>query len=713
MNKNNNRGSSMALVIVLLAVIFTLGGAILSVLNSNYKVRAKENNRLQNLYEAEAGLDVAYNIIVKVFDAAVLAGNDEVEEELKRIQAEIVNEEIDIDDKEIEKRKNKAFKSGFEIYIDSSNEFKECINNNQYIVTEEYKSIDKSNKYKNIVFKTEEGLDSPKISYNEEKSSKLKEKYKVVVDSTFQTNTSTGVNKRDLQVTYNIEVPDYEGIKESETEINVERPIEIKNKLIAIDGNMRIEGNVYQQFSMDGDIFVKGNEEDATKDSIVYEKYKGGIEILGNNANVNMLSNVVTTKTFNLSANNSKVSIQDLYAGNVYIGNKNGTSSKNNEFNADTVMIDNDLAIKSNDSEVEIDRFYGINDKNFNTYTKNGEEKTSSSIIVNNDRNKESSIEINEEAYIMGTAYINAKDNQGQYYQTGESVAIKGNYIAYTHPLESFINKEFKMYGNLQMVDSINGQKLNAITKSKYFEEFMQSENNKDDLNTDIDISLPQKTYAAGAIVYKKDGNLVVERSTYTTSIEDYIKQKRIEYATKVCMMDSLDGKDGMTVYENQSNNQKSVSGHIVNFNKVKELDEGNDKSRLITGNNTLVIRKSSEPYTPGLNERVIDINGDSINALVINNGNVKLVGDFEFNGTIIASGNLDIIGRREKSINYNENIVNEIISSNFSELQGIFNLNSQKVTIGNMIEETKVVKYKYQYDTKKYITSENWKITK
>ena len=135
MNKSNNKGSSIALVIVLLAVIFTLGGAMLSVLNANYKLRVKESRRLQNLYEAEAGLDVAYNIIVKVFDAAVLAGNDEVEEELKRIQDEINqassnNKDITIDDKEIEKRKNKAFKIGFKSYIDLSNEFRECINNN-------------------------------------------------------------------------------------------------------------------------------------------------------------------------------------------------------------------------------------------------------------------------------------------------------------------------------------------------------------------------------------------------------------------------------------------------------------------------------------------------------------------------------------------------------------------------------------------------------
>lgn len=719
MNKSNNKGSSIALVIVLLAVIFTLGGAMLSVLNANYKLRVKESRRLQNLYEAEAGLDVAYNIIVKVFDAAVLAGNDEVEEELKRIQDEINqaspnNKDITIDDKEIEKRKNKAFKIGFKSYIDLSNEFRECINNNQYIVTEKYKDTDKSSKYKNVVFKTDENLDKPKISYNEEESTKSEEKYKVVVDSTFQTKTSTGVNKRDLQVTYNIKVPDYEGVKESETEIKVERPVEIESKLIAIDGNMRIHGKTGQQFTMNGDIFVKGNEDDVTKDSIVYNKYKGGIEITGQNANVDMKGEVVTSKTFNVNSHSSILSVNDLYAGNIYVGKKDGGHSGASEINLSSVTIDNDLVIKSDGSIMNINKFYGINDKNINNYQKGKEEKTSSSIIVNNDKNRYSSIKINEEAYIMGTAYINAQNSEGEYYQTGESVAIKGNYIAYTHPLESIINKEFDMYGSLQMIDKENGEKLDAIAKSKYFEDFMNSENYKGELNQNIDIYLPENTRAVGAIVSKKDGKLVVERTNYTRDIESYMNEKRAEYVTKVCMIGNADLGDKMDIYNNQSKYQKTVSNNLIDFSKVKELDEEKYGQRLITGKNTLVLYKQGTgTYKPNGGERVIEVTGDSINAMIINDGDIRLVGDFEFNGTIISSGNLDIEGRINGNINYNEDIVNNIINNNFSKLQGVFKKESKLSHINSLIEEHKTVKYTYQYDIRKYITSENWKIVK
>lgn len=717
MNKNNNKGSSIALVIVLLAVIFTLGGAMLSVLNSNYKVRVKESRRLQNLYEAEAGLDVAYNIIVKVFDAAVLAGNDEVEEELKRIQEEINqaspnNKDITIDDKEIEKRKNKAFKIGFKSYIDLSNEFRECINNNQYIVTKEYKNTDKSFKYENVVFKTDENLDKPKISYNEEESTQSEEKYKVVVDSTFQTKTSTGVNKRDLQVTYNVEVPDYEGVKESETEIKVERPVEIEGKLIAIDGNMKIHGKTGQKFTMNGDIFVKGNENDVTKDSIVYNKYKGGIEITGQNANVDMKGEVVTSKTFNVNSHSSILSVNDLYAGNIYVGKKDGGHSGASEINLSNVTIDNDLVIKSDGSTMNINKFYGINDKNINNYQKGKEEKTSSSIIVNNDKNRYSSIKINEEAYIMGTAYINAQNSEGEYYQTGESVAIKGNYIAYTHLLESIINKEFDMYGSLQMIDKENGEKLDAIAKSKYFEDFMNSENYKGELNQNIDIYLPENTRAVGAIVSKKDGKLVVERTNYTRDIESDMNIKRSEYATKVCMIGNADSGDAMDIYNNQSKYQKTVSNNLIDFSKVKELDEEKYGQRLITGKNTLALYKQGT-YKPNGGERGIEVTGDSIDAMIINDGDIRLVGDFEFNGTIISSGNLDIEGRINGNINYNEDIVNNIVNNNFSNLQGVFRKESKLNHINSSIEEHKTVKYTYQYDTRKYITSENWKIVK
>ena len=61
----------------------------------------------------------------------------------------------------------------------------------------------------------------------------------------------------------------------------------------------------------------------------------------------------------------------------------------------------------------------------------------------------------------MGVAYLNATDESGNKYQTGESVAVKGNYLAYTDVddvLNGATNVTLKYYSPLQLLESKNGQ---------------------------------------------------------------------------------------------------------------------------------------------------------------------------------------------------------------------------------------------------------------
>lgn len=74
----------------------------------------------------------------------------------------------------------------------------------------------------------------------------------------------------------------------------------------------------------------------------------------------------------------------------------------------------------------------------------------------------------------MGSAYINTL---GESYQTGESLAVKGNYIAYTYAVKDK-NVEFKYYNPLQLVESINGDS-SLDAKARYFKEASKSFNIK------------------------------------------------------------------------------------------------------------------------------------------------------------------------------------------------------------------------------------------
>ena len=55
--------------------VFTVSTAMLSMVASNYKARVAESKRVENLYASDSGLDVAYNIIGKTFDAATKYAN--------------------------------------------------------------------------------------------------------------------------------------------------------------------------------------------------------------------------------------------------------------------------------------------------------------------------------------------------------------------------------------------------------------------------------------------------------------------------------------------------------------------------------------------------------------------------------------------------------------------------------------------------------------
>ena len=126
--KKNNKGSSLITVVIVLAVIFTMGTAIIGLLNVNYRIRVKENRRLQNLYASEAGIDVTYNIIANTFEYAV-------DEAYKKVQSH-----IDIS----EEQKNEKFKEEFKAFISNKynsnsdnssmyDEFKNNITNTRYI----------------------------------------------------------------------------------------------------------------------------------------------------------------------------------------------------------------------------------------------------------------------------------------------------------------------------------------------------------------------------------------------------------------------------------------------------------------------------------------------------------------------------------------------------------------------------------------------------
>lgn len=696
MKKNNNKGSALVTVIVLFCVLMTIGTVTMTYMGNNHRKRVKESRRLENLYESESGLDVAYNIIIKTFEAGINAGTERVkninQEELEKLSQKEKSEMV-----------NKEFKLGFKSLIgisNTDNEFKKSIDGTKYIYN--YNAVDDDNKYKNIKYNLNKKDRKPTVTT---KNVIYKnDKYKIQVSSQFETNDSTGKNKRELEVEYDVEIPDYQDVNISVSDKTIQIPREFKNKVIAIDGDMITDGND-NVFDINGDVFVKGN--DNKIDNLVYDKYKGGIKFSGVSSAVNLNGDVVTSKTFNVDGDSININQKypekfNLYAGNMYVGKTTGKHSSNILLNINNTVLDNDLAIKSDASTINIKNFYGINDKTYNM-NRDGqkESRTSSSIIVNG--NNASSLNISNEAYIMGTAYINAQNENNQSYQTGESVGVRGNYVAYTYPLGEINNLEFGNYGSMQLVDSVNGMDLTSIQKSEYFKEFIEL-NKKNNLGANLNhggVTLPQKTYSVGAVVKNVNNNLVVERSNYNKEMDNFINEKRSNYAKEVYCMGNNNDKNLESIYNSLGTYQETVASKINLVDKDYNSPEEKEYKLVINSdkNKTIKLGKDIKP-----------IDG-KIKALIITNGNVKLEGNFEFEGAIISTKDVNIYNKH-KDINYNEETIKTIVSLYSDKLKGVF-LNEETNIAKNLDDKNTETNesYIYQYDVKKYIRTKLWKI--
>ena len=538
-----------------------------------------------------------------------------------------------------------------------------------------------------------------------------------------------------LVLYFEIKVPDFQGQYLDES-VDV-YPV-FNDKVMAIDGDLNIsDSNV----NVSGDIFVVGNEVDDEADDKIddeiqthlYEKYKGGITL--KNADLTSTNNIVTANTVNL-VSNSTLDGESLYARNLYLGSTEAKdypidswTVKDNIVNLGEVVLDNDLTIKATNSSVVIDNFYGINDKTYEKLEVTAQtadikttSKTSSSIIVN--QTEGSSLTINGEAYIMGVAYI---DTQGGKYETGESIAVKGNYVAYTQPLigTDFESAQFNYYEPLYLVDEINGENLSVLQKNDYFYEFAKKHamsigsnqvNNNDQviLNEENSILksggiyLPNsdKVYTVGAIVYIKDNNLVIERANIPTG--DKVTEKQVIYADKVYNMGDLYNKDDDKDTSLYNSAEQLTVQKSINFNKLEENCKLNDLD-CSDIDDVIIVTSKKNTLNLGSNNGKGEFTG-----IILSNSDIVIDGDFEFKGIIMTTGTVTIKNLNSENkdiespnINYDEKVIQKIISKNYELFDGVFE--------GNVINNNDVNEF-LEYDSKNYnptnfIKTTNWKL--
>ena len=683
--RRKKKGSTFVIVILVMAIIFTMGTTILAVTANDYKMRINQSKKLQNFYEVDSGLDVVENIIIKTSQEAIKYADKEVKKEFSKLADKDRNEDV----------LNKNFKDNFYKFLSDTQTVRE-VNGTEKTVEKilEYLILSKEvigsiEDNKTINLKKLQDIKDFNIEILKSTYDKGNNNITIEVKSTFQSSEGQLKNEKVISTQFKVSAPDYNS---EITSINI-YPV-FDGKAITADGNMDVTGG---DVSVNGDIWIKG--QDTKKDTeYTFNKYIDGIRL--NSTKFKIEGNIYTDNTFKVVNNVSgEQSNGNIYARNIYIGKENyGDLSSNNKFifNKD-VIANNDLAMNTSNSDISIKgNFYGINDKNIETETA-PKALSSSSIIINNP-NSTSKLTVEKDSYIMGVAYLNTIGDDGKKYQTGESVAVKGNYLAYTdvdNILYGENNVTLKYYSPLQLLES-KDNKSNATIKGEYFAEYYNAVNKEGKyLFNDGGVELKGEVKSAGASVKDKDGK--IRKPNVSSEDLNIVDEKRKEFERNVFAMGDA------TNYENSDQVVKRTVKDQINFDKLLGIE--NSSINISAG--VVILNGKKDDKIEIKNNKY---NGQTIDkGLIITNGDITIDSDVEFNftGNIITTGNIILKGTGNKNINYDPQVVRNVLALNQDLLKDIFV--GEK---GNR-QEVRVTSTSELYSVDKFLSKSLWKIVK
>ena len=734
------KGSSLVAVLVICSIILVTATTMIGVATTDIRMRMNESKKLQNMYKADSGLEIFNNIILKDSEAAIVYAQNKVQGN-NLVGGAIAN----TSDEDVYNTLNKDFKAYFIKALLSgvtvTNEGTRTGNQNldaQYnaIVedsrTDETIIIDQSvtnpvstllvslknyryiesldaatgitNEYKDAFGTAEKPVIKVfDINYND-----VEKTIKFTIRSSFscvETSTTKLANKKVIETSFKITAPEYADIikrTNSTGEIDIMAPY---SNVLTVDGNLDVNSTL----TLGGNAWIKGDANTAASQnqSIVFSKYNGGIKlassknIITNSVGANYPGNIYTAGTFSLVNGSTATLSGNLYSSNTYIGpsSTNDSSSRDNTITVGDMITYNDLGINSLASTINMNNYYGINSTTTDSTNggKNNASKRSSCIIINN-YNMNSRLNIVNDAYIAGVAYINTgnENSDNGEYETGESIAVRGNYKAYQEALtqigETTINPGFKYYDPVKLLETINGQAATVQNKRDYFNEYYQNNVFKDGK-----VTIGGRVYSTGAIVTTDNKNA----NDFDIQDVNVINARR-KYALNVLSMNSnLTDAQLDNVY-NAGIVTKTVKGSngtsaVVNFDAMDpgvRVSVSNPGQGLVNAlsncayvlgndeNETIVIspgRISVEGHTepPTGTDCTQCFNFDPaqniVNAVIITNGNVKIEDGVNFRGCIIAGGNVEIEeGTEGVDLTYDSSVVGQIITVN--NLSNYFN---------------------------------------
>jgi hypothetical protein len=789
------KGSSLITIIVVFGVLATFGIATLSLVAADYKMRIVASKKTQSLYYSDSGINVVNAAIKKIVEQAVDKGNEAASTFLNSDLSiftkedgknEFLNSDGSINKPAVDAKLKVLFK---EEYKKSITDYLNNADNKAKLENGIY--LDASHVEHNLYDVSLTSKPTITINYGDSVTDLAapaaftldKELLNIKVASSFEVAALSGEtsNLKKISAKLTIAAAEYNRVYGVTSKAVTIEKNPIWENSISVDGNLKLKNSV----EFHGDVFVKGILPEEIKNTEkVYTKYNGGITLGEDDAlssseleknKILFAGDIITGGSFNISGQNRLVEVVgNLFARNVYIGKSLPTSQNaqncqlkvspkaGSEAKSGAVYTVNDLSLNALASKISLDKYYGINDINMTKNFRAGldaDYNSSSSIIINTEdigKPGGSSLEVNEEAVIMGSAYVNTNPA----YQTGESVAIKGNYMAYTQaipasgitdsinnnvvdsaytPYEEKNITPFEYYDPLMLASTRNdkAKNENALTiddKAKYIElvDILKLMPGGNGINkSGIKLPTGEKLITSGIAL--SDNKLV--RSNFGGVHEDKIYNLKTYFAGKVYNEIGVKdhnledvyylGKLNRTVFEGvpapdygtDNTIKNPVSQVLLNDSNYNRNSRENNMLQFISNNEDAIIlgKNWDKTYTGSLSN-VIYTNDLPIKGIIITKKNVKVYGEVDFTGTIIAGGDFIAEDGYKKVFRTNTTFMQSLIATYYESVyknifNNVFSAGTQEITISNSASSnTAVTGEAFQSDL---VRLSNWRIDK
>lgn len=634
----NNKGSTLILLVMTVAVISLLGTSILGVTMMNYKIKKANSDMKYSFYMSESGLDrayaEAYSVVLKAVNEANNAAKNTINEyDIVKLTELSLNPDMhtdlieDLDGDGVyeyrQERIKELAKEAFEVkYIEV---VKDDIMESLMGSSLDGILVDDSNEKLKV--------NAIKIEFD---SFNTSTPMKLSISSEYTKKKDNITKTTDVDLI--IKAPDYNDSYTVET-VNLELNPFWTKVMTAENLNVSKQGETI----FNGEVFVNNN-----------------LNLTGS-GKVSFMQDLAVKNNIKI-INDKEMIAANVYTSNIFLNGPNAkftSTTKNDEtVNYEGVVVLDDLEMNAAGQEVIINgSYYG-----FGYGGGNRDNTLNSSIIINDNI---TGFTINKgnfdkgNLYLLGTSYIKGISP----YATGESLSVRGNYVAYTKPLsyneagakgkydESKVLFNYDTYLPYfpQLVEWFKGSsgtnpEITAYEKAEYIKKYQEIDGSSLELmGGKIKIN-DTEVISLGAYI---NGNLIETSSAPLEgwpSLRDNINKT---FKTKINKL-GYDSSEGSNIYSTSE-----IFNNIpLNYNMSVQ-------------NNKELLYVNKVERHPG-DSKTYTLTDDIERGLIITNEDIDISGAVNFTGVIICSGDINILDDGgNKTFNYNKGVVSKLIAEN------------------------------------------------